>query len=55
MGRPGIKKNKWSGPLRERVKTMVGDIEELTEVWETLHICFDRFERFILEALQYTP
>jgi hypothetical protein len=32
-------------------RTHKGDIEELTEVWETLHICFDRSERCIMKAL----
>jgi hypothetical protein len=34
------------------VSILVNDIEDLQEAWDTLDTCFDRPERYILEALE---
>jgi hypothetical protein len=33
---------------------LVGDVEELDKVWDTLDICYDRPEKYIAEALEPT-
>jgi hypothetical protein len=33
------------------MKSMVGDIEGLNEVWDTLDTCFEQSEKYIAEAL----
>jgi hypothetical protein len=42
-----VLKEKWLGAV---VETMVGDIEELMEMWKTLDICYNRPEKYIAEA-----
>jgi hypothetical protein len=37
--------------LSVSVKGMVNDREDLQEIWDTLNTCFDRPEKYILEAL----
>ncbi len=37
--------------LASSIKVMVNDIEDLREVWDTLDTCFDRPEKYIVEAL----
>jgi hypothetical protein len=37
--------------LSGSVKSMVNDIEDLQEIWDTLDTCFDRPEEYITEAL----
>ncbi len=34
-----------------KVKSIVGDIEDLDEVWDTLDNCFNRSGKYIVEAL----
>ncbi len=38
--------------LANSVRVLVNDIEDLQEAWDTLDTCFDRPERYILEALE---
>jgi hypothetical protein len=38
--------------LASSVQILVNDIEDLREAWDTLDTCFDRPERYILEALE---
>jgi hypothetical protein len=38
--------------LASSVRVLVKDIEDLREAWDTLDTCFDRPERYILEALE---
>jgi hypothetical protein len=37
--------------LSGSVKSMVNDMEDLHEIWDTLDTCFDRPEKYIAEAL----
>jgi hypothetical protein len=37
--------------LASSVKVLVNDIEDLREAWDTLVRCFDRPEKYILEAI----
>ncbi len=38
--------------LSTTVKALVGDMEELDEVWETLNTCFNRPEKYITKTLE---
>jgi hypothetical protein len=38
--------------LASSVKILVNDIEDLSEAWGTLDTCFDRTEKYIMEALE---
>jgi hypothetical protein len=34
------------------MKSIVGEVEELDKVWDTLDMCFDRSEKYIVETLE---
>jgi hypothetical protein len=38
--------------LASSVKVLVNDIDDLREAWNTLDTCFDRPEKYIVEALE---
>ncbi len=38
--------------LASSVRILVNDIEDLWEAWSTLDTCFDRPEKYIVEALE---
>jgi hypothetical protein len=38
--------------LASSVRILVNDIEDLQEAWDTLDTCFDRLEKYVLEALE---
>ncbi len=40
--------------MASSIKVLVNDIEDLKEAWDTLDTCFDRPEKYILEALDPT-
>jgi hypothetical protein len=41
----------WQPRLREMVK-MIGHLEDLVEIWETLDTCYERPEKYVAEALK---
>jgi hypothetical protein len=38
--------------LAPSAKALVGDVEDLSRVWDTLDTCYDRPEKYIPEALE---
>ncbi len=40
--------------VSKEVKKMIGNIEDLNEMWSTLDTCYERSEKYMVEALRPT-
>jgi hypothetical protein len=38
--------------VSKEVKKMIGNIEDLNEMWSTMDTCYERSEKYIVEALR---